>query len=207
MKIYGDELETEYIINCKDEDTKMKYQFCLYNFNLDLEFLKPIIIDYLINQLRLDYNEYKNTNYFKLKEKIIPIVETSILFYKILFKSILYNYTTNRDLETLENLYKKYHFIKKLRNNSNDIILNLIIDYQNEYTELITLTGFNVIGPDDVNKLEEQYPGVLNIYELHKDKVRILINPLIYYLSKQILDIDIPNEHYVKRNIIKCKNF
>ena len=206
-KIYGDEFEIEIIKNCKNEDTKLKYKYCYDTFILDLEFLKPIIIDYLINQIRLEYDEYKHTNYFKLKEKVMPIVETSILFYKILFRSALYAYTTNRDLEILENLYKDYHFIKKLRNNINYKIIDLVIDYQNEYDELMKITGFNIIEPDDINKLEEQYPGILNIFELHRDNVRLIINPLIYSLSKQILNIDIPNDHIIKRNIIKCKNF
>lgn len=206
-KIYGDEFETEIIRNCKDEDTRLKYKYSYDTFVLDLEYLKPFIIDFLINQLRFDYDEYKHTNYFILKQKVIPIIETSILFYKILFRSNIYAYTTNRDLEILENLYKDYHFIKKIRNNINNKILDLIIDYQNEYIELINIAGFNIIGPDDIEKIEEQYPGTLNIYELHRDKIRLMINPLIISLSKQILDKDIPNDHIIKRNIIKCKNF
>jgi len=206
-KIYGDELDIQIIRNCKDEDTKFKYKYSYDTFNLDLEFLKPYIIDNLINEIRFDYDEYKHTNYFKLKQKIEPIVETSILFYKILFRSAIYAYTTNRDLEILENLYKNYNFIKKLRNNINYKVIDLIVDYQNEYNELMKLSGFNIIGPDDIDKLEEQYPGILNLYELHRDKIRLIINPLIYSLSKKLLNIDIPNEHIIKRNIIKCKNF
>ena len=206
-KIYGDELYLEFIRNCKDEDTKLKYNFCYHSFCFDLEFLKPMIINYIIYQIRYEYDEYKHTNYFKLKEKVEPIVETSILFYKILFRSNLYAYTSNRDLEILENLYKDYHFIKKLRYNINNKIIDLIVDYQNEYIELIKLVGFNNIEPDDIEKLEEEYPGILNIYELHRDKISLIINPLIYSLSKHFLNIDIPNDHIIKRNIIKCKNF
>lgn len=206
-KIYGDELEIELIKNCKDEDTKLKYKYSYNIFNLDLNFLKPFIIDKIINEIRFEYDEYKHTNYFKLKIKVEPIVETSILFYKILFRSALYAYTTNKDLEILENLYKDYHFIKKLRNNINYKIIDLTIDYQNEYNELMKITGFNIIEPDDINKLDEEYPGILNIYELHRDKIRLIISPLIYSLSKQIINIDIPNDHIIKRNIIKCKNF